>query len=73
VGGSIFVMESHGRLVLKLSAERVTALLDSGVGEHFTAGKARWLKEWVSLPLDVPDAEELALEAYDFVSKRSRP
>lgn len=68
VAGQIFAMESHGRLVVKLPAERVRALLDSGDGEPFTAGKAKWLKEWVSLPLDHPDAEAIAREAYQFLS-----
>jgi hypothetical protein len=62
-------MESHGRLVVKLPAERVRVLLDSGDGEHFTAGKAKWLKEWASLPLDYPQAEQIAREAYDFVGR----
>ena len=67
VAGQIFAMESIGRLVVKLPAERVRALLDSGDGEPFSAGKAKWSQEWVSLPLDHPDAEAIAREAYDFV------
>jgi TfoX/Sxy family transcriptional regulator of competence genes len=67
VGGRIFAMESMGRLVVKLPAERVRGLLDSGEGQPFTAGKAKWLKEWVSLPLDHPEADAIAREAYDFV------
>jgi hypothetical protein len=70
IDGSIFAMESHGRLVFKLPAERVQGLLDSGAGEPFTAGKAKWLTEWVSLPLDRSDAADLAREAYQFVGHR---
>ena len=71
VGGQIFAMESMGRLVVKLPPDRVVALLDSGDGQPFTAGKAKWLREWVSLPLTHRDAEWVAREAYEFVAAPS--
>jgi len=67
VNGQIFAMESMGRLVLKLPAERVRGLLASGDGQPFTAGKAKWLKQWVSLPPNYAQAETIAREAYEFV------
>jgi len=67
VNGQIFAMESMGRLAVKLPVDRVRGLLASGEGQPFTAGKARWLKQWVSLPPGYPQAETIAREAYEFV------
>ena len=73
VNGSIFAMVTGGRLVLKLPRNRVDALIDSGIGASFTAGKSRPMKEWVAV---VDDDDEtwmaLAREALDFVRSRSR-
>ena len=64
VGGKIFAMEVDGRLVVKLPAERVTALAEAGA-EPFVVGK-RTMREWVSVePGD--DWNALAREAYEFV------
>ena len=64
VGGKIFAMEVDGRLVVKLPAERVTALAEAGA-EPFVVGK-RTMREWVSVaPRD--DWTALAREAYEFV------
>lgn len=71
VRGRIFAMVSRGRLVLKLPADRVSALIDSGDGETYDAGKGRPLKEWVSL---APGRQDkwlgLATEALKFVGSR---
>jgi hypothetical protein len=71
--GKIFAMLVHGRLVVKLPAARVSALVDDGVGERFDPGHGRIQKEWLSVSGDEPAAwRELAIEAEAYVSKRSR-
>jgi hypothetical protein len=63
----IFVMLVRGRLVLKLPAGRVDALIAAGEGVRFDANKGTPMKEWFSLG---PDSElpwlPLAQEALDF-------
>jgi hypothetical protein len=63
----IFVMLVRGRLVLKLPADRVDALIAAGEGVRFDANKGTPMKEWFSLD---PDSEvpwlPLAQEALDF-------
>jgi hypothetical protein len=64
VGGKIFAMEVDGRLVVKLPADRVTALTAAGA-EPFVIGR-RTMREWVSVePRE--DWPALAREAYEFV------
>ncbi len=72
VNGSIFAMVSHGRLVLKLPGERVAALLVSGDGLAFDAGKGRPMQEWVALD-EGTDGQwlPLAQEARTFVAGRA--
>jgi YjbR len=65
VGGKIFAMEVDGRLVVKLPAERVTALTESGGAETFVIGKRR-MREWVSVEPG-QDWAALSREAYEFV------
>jgi hypothetical protein len=63
----IFVMLVRGRLVLKLPADRVDALVAGGDGVHFDASKRSPMKEWFSLD---PESDRawlpLAHEALDF-------
>jgi hypothetical protein len=63
----IFAMLVRGRLVLKLPAERVDALVTSGAGDRFDANKGTPMREWFSL---APDSAlpwlPLAGEALEF-------
>ena len=55
-GGKIFAMLSGGRLVVKLSRQRVDALIASGDGQRFDPRRdGRPMKEWLSLE---PASEE---------------
>lgn len=68
VNGRIFAMLRRGELVLKLPRERVAALVESGEGGPFDAGKGRPMQEWVTL--DPASGERwltLATEALTFV------
>lgn len=69
VGGSIFAMLVDGRLVVKLPRERVAALMSSGVGAPFDAGKGPPMKEWLTV-LDETAWAALAHEALRFVGER---
>ena len=72
VDGRIFAMLSRGRLVLKLPPRRVAALIASGDGEAYDAGKGRPMKEWVALAPDRQDGWlELATEALTFVGSKA--
>jgi len=63
----IFAMLVRGRLVVKLPAARVDALVAGGDGVRFDANKSTPMKEWFSLD---PESElawvPLAREALDF-------
>jgi hypothetical protein len=50
----IFVMLVRGRLVLKLPAERVDSLVETGDGIRFDANKGTPMREWLSLDPDSP-------------------
>jgi len=71
VHGSIFAMVRHGALVVKLPAARVSALIASGDGASFSAGRGRPMKEWVAVAAVDPAAwQALADEAREFVGAR---
>jgi len=74
VEGRIFAMVSRNRVVLKLPARRVVALVGDGDGEPFDAGKGQPMREWVVLGDHGSDQQwhALALEALAFVAGRSR-
>ena len=63
----IFAMLVRGRLVVKLPAERVDALIAGGDGVRFDANKGTPMKEWFSLdPESGLPWLPLAREALDF-------
>jgi hypothetical protein len=71
VGGKIFAMLAHGRLVVKLPKRRVDALVGAGDGIRFDANKGTPMKEWFSLdPASHVDWVSLAGEALTFVSSK---
>ncbi|MDQ0029650.1 hypothetical protein [Arthrobacter bambusae] len=73
VHGSIFAMLSGGKLVVKLPHQRVEALIGTGDGAPFDAGKGRAMREWLTVTAD--DEESwlaLAHEARDFVASQRR-
>ena len=60
-------MIRDGTLVLKLPRDRVAALITSGEGAAFDAGKGRPMKEWVAVEAgDEADWLALAEEALAF-------
>jgi hypothetical protein len=70
VDGKIFAMLVRGQLVVKLSRERVDALVDSGAGGRFDAGKGKPLREWFALsPTSRRSWPALAKEAMAFVGR----
>ena len=71
--GKIFAMLVRGRLVLKLPAGRVTALVADGEGGHFDANKGTPMKEWLSVdPVSGLEWLPLAREALDFAAGQGR-
>ena len=45
----MFAFHSKGRLVVKLPAARVDALVAAGTGERFDPGHGRLMKEWLAV------------------------
>jgi hypothetical protein len=71
VDGKIFAMLVRGELVLKLPGERVDALVESGDGARFEAGKGKPMREWVALSPTSPKSwVAVAGEAMAFVASR---
>jgi len=65
--GKIFAMLVRGRLVVKLPAARVDALVSDGEGVPFDANKGTPMKEWFSLdPASSLPWLALAQEALEF-------
>lgn len=69
VDGRIFAMEVRGALVVKLPRPRVAALIASGIGAPFTAGRDRVMKEWVTIATRPAEWPALAAEALRFVRR----
>jgi hypothetical protein len=71
--GRIFALFSHDRLVVKLPAKRVAALIDDGVGRRFDPGHGRLMREWLDVGVDDPETwRALAAEALSYGSGRGR-
>ena len=70
--GRIFAMLVRGRLVVKLPAGRVDALVEAGDGIRFDANKGTPMKEWFSLdPGSALPWPPLAREALDFAMAKA--
>lgn len=71
VDGKIFAMLVKGKLVLKLPRESVDALVESGDGERFDAGKGKPMHEWLALsPTSKKPWVTLAGQAMAFVREK---
>jgi hypothetical protein len=63
---------SKGRLVVKLPAERVDALVSSGKGRYFDPGHGRLMKEWLAVERRNKALWlRLAREALEFAAARA--
>ena len=73
VDGKIFTSLSNGRLLLKLPAGRVEALVASKLGERFSTGPGRIKKEWVTVaPSSAGEWVRLSQEAELYVLSQGR-
>jgi len=72
VARKMFAFHSKGRLVVKLPADRVHALVSDGKGEHFDPGHGHLMKEWVAF--GYPERRlwpALAKEALEFAAGKA--
>jgi Ser/Thr protein kinase RdoA (MazF antagonist) len=73
VDGKIFASLSHGRLLIKLPADRVRALVEANHGEPFSTGPGRIKKEWITVaPSGLEEWLDLADESKRYVSSKAR-
>ena len=71
--GKIFASLSRGRLLLKLPAARVEALVTAKLGERFSTGEGRIKKEWVTVaPASADEWARLAEGARLYVLSQGR-
>ena len=69
--GKIFAMLVHDRLVVKLPAARVSALVEDGSGRRFDPGHGRIQREWLDVESDAYETwVALATESEAFVARR---
>ena len=74
VARKLFAFQSKGRLVVKLSIDRVEALASSGEGERFDPGHGRLMKEWIAIDLGARALwPRLAREALEFAARNAPP
>ena len=72
IDGKIFAMFMNDRLVVKLPRERVDELVGSKIGERFSTGHGRVMKEWVAVGSAAMRMwASLAADAREFVATRS--
>jgi hypothetical protein len=71
--GSIVAMLVDGAVVMKLPGDRVDALIRSGCGVPWDAGRGRRMRQWVAL-VDADPTTTLGLghEALEFARTRRR-
>lgn len=73
VDGKIFASLSNGRLLLKLPAARVDALVEAKLGERFSTGPGRVKKEWVTIaPSSADEWMRLSEEARAYVRSQAK-
>ncbi len=64
LNGKSFGMSSHGRFILKLTEERVAALVADGIGKPFESSPGRVMKGWIEVTQQKADWVALAREAH---------